>query len=179
MYFDTETNGIGTFHPVKQRLVELGWILGNKQEKYLINDVKDINMKDVPHNISVKDCEEKGESFDYVYEKFFNDLQKAVTIVGHNLEFDLHVMKHELIMRGYKRKAREYNNFIAKNLDKCVCTMKESVNLCKLESLNKNYYKYPNLSELYEHFYKCEPSLEKHDALNDCIITKMCYEKMK
>ena len=36
-----------------------------------------------------------------------------------------------------------------------------------------------NLSELYEHFYKCEPSLEKHDALNDCIITKMCYEKMK
>ena len=179
IYFDTETNGIGTLHPVKQRIVELGWIYGNKKQKYLIKDVKEINKKDVPHNIRVEDCQEKGENFEYVYEKFFEDLKNAEEIVGHNIEFDLHVIKNELKERKYKNKGREFNNYIAKNIGKCVCTMKESVTICKLPSKFKNYYKYPNLSELYKHFYESEPPLETHDSLNDCIITKMCYEKMK
>ena len=174
LYLDTETNGIGNFRPPTQRIVQIAWIY-NIPKSYLINDVKEIAEK-VPHTITVNQCKSEGDDFEAIFSEFFKDFSNASLIVAHNIDFDIGSIKNELKIRNSKL----YNNF-KKLLETkhFKCTMKDSVNICKLKfSPDSINYKYPKLSELYFHYYKTEPELTPHDALNDCYILKMCYEKM-
>ena len=61
------------------------------------------------------------------------------------------------------------------------CTMKNSIELCKIEAISKNgdkYFKYPKLSELYVELFKKEPK-NTHNALIDILICMRCFCKME
>ena len=60
------------------------------------------------------------------------------------------------------------------------CTMKESINLCKIEKENSRgtYYKFPTLTELHKHLFAVEPK-HLHNSYHDILCTIRCFIKMK
>ena len=175
LYLDTETNGIGSFRPPNQKLIQLAWIYNNIPKTYFINDVVEIN-PNVPHTITVTQCKNEGTNFDVVFAEFYKDFTNASLIVAHNLEFDIGIIKNELKQRNSQMLQMFKLHLKQKSFQ---CTMKDSVSICKLKySENSKNYKFPKLSELYYHFYKTQPTITPHDALNDCYILKMCHQKI-
>ena len=156
LFFDTETNGIGSFRPASQRLVQLGWIRGNKKRSYLINDVAKIS-EAVPHSIKVETCKENGVDFLKVFGEFQKDCVESTDIIGHNIEFDVSIILYELKKRGMKSELEIFRNFMKNK--QIFCTMKNSTDICKLPSKYNNKYKFPKLCELYYHFFNEEPSI--------------------
>lgn len=175
MYLDTETNGIGAFKPPQQRLVQIAWIYNKIPKTFFINDVSIIN-PEVPHNITVKQCKNEGVNFNIAFSEFYHDFVNASLVVAHNIEFDIGIIKNELNLR----QSQMYKVFKEHlKVKKFQCTMKDSVEICKLKKSEKSIsYKLPKLEELYYHYYKSVPELTPHDALNDCYILKMCHEKI-
>ena len=168
MVFDTETNGIGSFRPPTQRLVQLAWIVDGKPKSYLIDDVEEIS-EGVPHDIKVEECKEKGHSFVKVIQEFFKDVKGCDILVCHNVDFDIGIIKNELRKRKKRVSKQEITTF---------CTMKATKDICKLPGAYEGSYKYPKLTELYKFLFEKEPDLKMHDALNDCIVTLECYTKL-
>lgn len=175
LYLDTETNGYGSFRPPSQRLVQLAWIYNKVPKTYYIKDVNAIN-PEVPHNITVKQCNSEGKDFEIVFAEFINDFSKSSLVVAHNLEFDIGILKNELKIRNPDMYA-DFKKLL--KIKQFQCTMKDSVEICQLKKNPSSIsYKYPKLEELYYHYYKSSPELTPHDALNDCYILKMCHEKL-
>ena len=175
LYLDTETNGIGSFRPPTQRLVQLAWIYNKIPKTFLVNDVFEIN-PEVPHVFTVDQCKTEGVDFNYAFSEFYNDFVKSSLIVAHNLEFDIGILKNELKVRNMQIYEVFKTHLKSKNFQ---CTMKDSVEICKLKRSEKSLsYKFPKLEELYYHYYKSFPEITPHDALNDCYILKMCHDKM-
>ena len=60
------------------------------------------------------------------------------------------------------------------------CTMRESVDLCKIEKENSRgtYYKFPTLTELHKHLFAVEPK-HLHNSFHDILCTIRCFVKMK
>ena len=61
------------------------------------------------------------------------------------------------------------------------CTMKRTVNLCKIVTKNKNnqeYYKYPTLTQLHEFLFH-ETPLGTHNSMADVFRCLRCYYKVK
>ena len=72
-------------------------------------------------------------------------------------------------------------NKIKINIADTYCTMKNSINLCKIEKSWPNgdkYLKYPKLSELYVYLFNKEPK-NTHNALVDILICMRCFCKME
>jgi DNA polymerase III epsilon subunit-like protein len=111
-------------------------------------------------------------------------MRNADMIVAHNVEFDLNMIRVELLRLGQGalvdqlelelRKAifEDYTNFY--------CTMRQSVDLCKIEKENSRgkYYKFPTLSELHKHLFEVEPK-HLHNSYHDILCTIRCFIKMK
>jgi DNA polymerase III epsilon subunit-like protein len=174
LYLDTETNGVGNFRPPTQRLIQLAWIY-KVPKTYYIKDVTEI-AENLPHKITIEQCRKEGVDFDEAFAEFYNDFSNASSIVAHNLDFDIGIIKNELKLRN----SDIHDKFKAELKTKQFqCTMKDSVQICKLKfnDYSKNF-KFPKLTELYFHYYQSLPDIEPHDALNDCYILKMCHQKM-
>lgn len=177
LYIDVETNGIGSFRPANQRIVQLAWVIGNHEKSYFINKIDEVNPA-VPHPYDVSFCEENGVDFDIVINEFYNDMKDATKIVAHNADFDIGCITNELIIRSNKEPKKIYDKVykLLKKID-VFDTMKSTVNICKI--LNKwNKFKWPKLEELYRFLFKKNPDIILHDALNDCIVTKDCLEEL-
>ena len=55
--------------------------------------------------------------------------------------------------------------------------MKNSINICKIEKINKKgekYYKYPKLIELYKHIFNNDVN-NLHDSMTDILVCFRCY----
>ena len=82
--------------------------------------------------------------------------------------------KRMLMVEGIRNKIRV-------DISESYCTMKNSIELCKIEKVGKDgekYYKYPTLSELYEKLFNIIPK-NTHDALIDNLICMRCFCKME
>ena len=54
LILDTETNGIGTFRPARQRIVQWSWITADGEERdYFIKGADEISPT-VPHDITIE-----------------------------------------------------------------------------------------------------------------------------
>lgn len=99
-------------------------------------------------------------------------------IIGHNVSFDLNVIKAEIL-----RIKGPDNALFCKKENIIFDTMKIGTNICKIPNTsfltNKiQPYKYPTLDELYyklfnKHFYN------QHNAMSDIQATYDCYYKLK
>ena len=109
-------------------------------------------------------------------------------IIGHNLIFDISIIKVELlrlirceeISKEIKKKYTQDFYFII-NYNKFYCTMKKSIELCNIIKYNatgKQYLKYPKLSELHKKLFDCEPN-HLHNSYNDVLVTLRCFMKLK
>ena len=127
----------------------------------------------MPHPHTVSDCAKRGVPFRQVFDEFMADARKCQKIVAHNLEFDRGTIKHELHQRRID--SNEFEELMNK---KGFCTMQTTMEMCKLPRKYGTGYKFPRLSELYTHLFAQRPSLALHDAHNDAIILRQCYEAL-
>lgn len=170
MYLDLETDGYGTLNPPKQKIVQMGYIIGDTEKSMINKEIKEVNEKVVPYRLD-KDFK---ESIPYTFEEmmmiFYNDLKRCKALCIHNSAFDVGVILNELSQRQ-----------ILPNIKKEMCnkllldTMLLTTNLCKLPSKWRGY-KWPKLEELYMYCFNEKPKEKLHNALNDCKVMKRSFE---
>lgn len=182
MFLDTETSGLperlgfDIYYDYKDskkydnsRIIELGFIEYNntnmlKKMAYLIKPINfTINNSDI-HGITHKEASEKGLEINDVFENFYKHLLETNMIVGHNIEFDLQIIKSEC--------HRIDRNDIIDEINKkdIICTM-------KLGKKKLNFYKNPKLIELYNYLFKMN-AIQKHRTIDDCELCSKCYFKL-
>ena len=166
--FDTETNKIVK---IKDSIIKVpdGFIIADENAKI--------------HGITTEISLAKGEDLLPVLEEFFADFDSADHIVGHNVSFDINMIKAELqrlIMNSSDKKLQDYLTKINTST-KFYCTMQETIELCGIEMKDKygrSYKKFPKLVELYQKMFNVTPK-NLHNSLNDVIVCLRCFIKLK
>ena len=187
LFFDTETAGLPHNYnaPIKDsdnwpRLVQLAWLLVDEdgielKRKSAIIYPEGFNIPDEAsevHGITTERAKREGWPLRLVLEEFMKDLESAEKIVGHNVDFDLHIVCAELYRLGL-----DYDSLFKKS---SICTMKNSMNFCAIPNPNSYYggYKWPTLQELYLKLFNRNFD-DAHDALSDILATKECYFELE
>ena len=130
------------------------------------------------HGISNERAVKNGEDRDKVI--FFLDLAlyKSDIIIGHNVSFDLNVIKSEIIrIKGIENALFEKKKHIV------IDTMKMGSNICKIPYLSFHTRlsmpnKYPKLDELYYKLFNKHFN-NQHDAMADVQAAYDCYYELK
>jgi len=142
------------------------------------------------HGITNIISKEKGINITTIIENFFKNLINIDLIVGHNISFDINMLKVEILRLIYNKnntilnedlKSLKYNLHFITNFKNIYCTMKESLELCGVKILDKSgkeYLKFPKLIELHEKLFECIPN-NLHNSLNDILVTLRCFLKLK
>ncbi len=183
LFFDTETTGLpkNWKAPVSDvdnwpRLVQLAWAwLDNHGVKwdsydYIIRPQSFIIPKESSdiHKITQEIAEKKGEDLKKVLDIFSRDVLKAKYIVAHNIDFDEKIIGAEF----FRTDMRDVLSQSSK-----ICTMKETVNVCKIPGF-RGGYKFPSLAEL--HFFLFQEKFDNaHNALADVLATVRCFFELK
>jgi DNA polymerase III epsilon subunit-like protein len=121
------------------------------------------------HGISAQDCSDFGVDHDIALDVFENLCSRADVLVGHNIRFDAIVMQ-TAFFRGGRESTASSGIFASKQQ---ICTMMESIELCKLPSKmpgkKSTSYKWPSLEEAYRFVNGDEEKVLEgaHDALVD------------
>lgn len=130
------------------------------------------------HGISneraVKDGEDRNKVLSFLDIVLYN----SDIIIGHNVSFDLNVIKSEII----RIKGMENALFLKKH-HSVIDTMKIGMDICKLPNLSfysrrSQPYKYPKLDELYYKLFNKRFD-NQHDAMADVQATYDCYYELK
>ena len=109
-------------------------------------------------------------------------------IVGHNLSFDINMLKVELMREINSDLANITNknncsiflnnlNETGPNSPKLYCTMQKTITLCNLKiksRFGREYLKFPKLNELHIKLFNSSPK-NLHNSLNDVLICLRCY----
>ena len=187
LFFDTETTGVPRNYkaPVSDsanwpRLVQLAWLMADKDGNILKR--KSVIIKpdgfSIPsdasavHGITTERAQREGQLLGVVMDEFMNDVQLAASVVGHNIDFDMHIVGAELY-----RLDKNYDLLMDKP---CTCTMKSSTDFCAIPNPNPYFggYKWPSLQELYRKLFNRDFA-DAHDALADITATKECFLELR
>lgn len=187
LIFDTETTGLpegknpSIYETQKwPHIIQLSYIVYDSETNDIVTLEDDyISIDDdviiqpesqKVHNISRELLAHKGISIEQALEKFNKFSDMSDILVGHNVSFD----KRMVMVEGIRNKIRM-------NLHDTYCTMKNSVELCKIQRFWPNgdmYFKYPTLSELHDELFKKIPK-NTHNALIDILICMRCFVKIE
>ena len=191
LVFDTETTGL----PEKNAeiiathkwpyIVQISYILYDTDKNIVLNYVDQIiklpkkviisEESENIHKISNEMSRSKGADIKKELNKFNNIISKADIIVGHNILFD----KNMITVECLRNKLDE--NLINTGRKPEFCTMKKSVNICKIIKVANNgdqYYKYPKLLELHEYLFGTIPD-GLHNSMIDVLVCFRCYGMIK
>jgi len=127
------------------------------------NFILDPNSETI-HGLDIEFLNDVGEDLKDVLRKLLDDVMHASVIIGHNLNYDLNVVKCELLRCGL-----DTSDFADKEL---FCTMENSVNICKI---GREPYKFPSLSELFSHCFGHRIQVE-HNSIFDAFLTMKCFD---
>lgn len=178
--FDTETTGLPSKRHASYRdldayancrILSIGWYLLDplfqKIEKQYFVIKPDFDQScchsraEEIHCISFDKALTEGVEFDVMSEALESALSRSKFVVGHNVAFDIHVLKHELWRR-------QQNTLLDAIRDKKVfCTMKYAC-------MKFGWPKYPKLVDLY-HFLFQKDFQHAHHALADVRACKNCF----
>lgn len=187
IFFDTECNGLPFSNKLSvddtsnwPRMIQLAWLVtdehGNilKRQSHIIYPQGFIITNEVENltGITTSRAKSEGVNLRTVLNEFMDDLVDAELVIGHNIDFDKHVLGCELY-----RERLDYDTLLNK---KSVCTMQRSTNFCAIPNPNSYYggYKWPKLEELYQKLFNTTLS-NAHDALSDVEATRKCYFELK
>ena len=191
--FDTETTGLpeGRNPSIREttkwpHMVQLSYIVFDTDYDMIIECVdKIVKVPDrvaiseesiTLHGISKDISNKKGHGIKFVLNNFNKHLQNADVVVGHNVSFDKRIIMVESI-RNYMSQYFTKNGIRKPEF----CTMKNGVDLCKIEAISREgekYFKYPNLGELYNNLFDSKPK-NVHNSMIDIILCLRCYCKME
>ena len=207
LVFDTETTGLpaskilnpDTLH-LWPHIVQLSYIMYDTDLNDIIdsNDtiIKLKNNMQIPqestniHKITNEISQNKGVDIELVATDFLYQLKKCDMLVGHNISFDINMIKVELLRIIYSTSNTlsidelsiyKTNFHLVTNFKNIYCTMFETIKFCDLKSVNKNgkpYAKFPKLSELHQQLFQCTPN-NLHNSFNDILVTLRCFIKFK
>jgi DNA polymerase III alpha subunit (gram-positive type) len=180
LFFDVETTGLpqnfkAHYSNTKNwpRIVQLSWLTSDKegniiQESDNIIDVDFLIPREVSkiHGITNKVAKEKGRPLLEVLNEFLQTMKTSKVIICHNVDFDMPVLQSELFRNGIDADIKK----------KKFCTMKNTVNYCKLPGFRG--YKWPRLDELYRICFS-EKLENAHNAIIDVKATHRIFYKLK
>ena len=205
LVFDTETTGLPQSKFISPNtlnlwpyIVQFSYIIYDAS----INDIiesKDYIIK-VPENIIITDESSKihgitnvislknGVNIYNVFLEFFNDLKNVDKLVGHNIQFDINMIKIELLRiindnlySNEQIRLQKNNLHYITNYENIICTLKDSINFCNIQLVDKfgkPFLKYPKLIELHEKLFNKTPT-NLHNSFNDILVTLRCFMKLK
>lgn len=179
IFFDTETTGIPLWHepsddPRQPHIVELAvevWENGEPQGVFhsivdpgieIPDDVAQI------HGITTEIARAQGCAPAKAWNQFQAMLAGADLIVGHNVSFDVRLMR----ILGTRVTGEKWDNPIP-----TFCTMRRSTNICQILARQPRHardWKWPTLAEAHNHFFG-EPHTDAHSAKADCAAARRIY----
>ena len=183
LFFDTETTGLPKRYDAPSsdlenwscRLVQLSWLMEDDSKTLLSQG--DLIIKpdgfEIPkqasdvHGITTEMALEKGVDLKKAVYYFLGACKMADIIVGHNVNYDMHVVGAELI--------RLYGKDYIEKLP-VADTMLSSIDLCKIPG--KYGFKYPKLMELHNVLFGCDFD-NAHNSFADISATEKCYWELK
>jgi len=204
LIFDTETTGLPQSRIINQEtlekwphIVQFSFILFDtdkntiKSEDFIIKlpDNIEISQESINiHGITKEISNKKGIDITIAINIFFEYLEKAELLVGHNVSFDINVLHIELLRIIYNKEYSQEDIFFFKtklhkliNYKNIYCTMQETIDLCAIKKVNKKgeeYNKFPKLTELHEKLFVTIPK-NVHNSLVDILVTLRCFMQLK
>jgi DNA polymerase-3 subunit epsilon len=187
--FDTETTSLPVNYnaPLTDsskwpHIIQLSYIVFDTEKKEILDYTDRIIKLDSTvnitpesiaiHQITYERSQREGISIQEALIEFAEAIQEADIMVGHNISFD----KNLIMVEQHRNRMQ---NCLSRNGLPIpdYCTMKRSVELCKLPTHNAKYphqYKWPTLTELHSHLFKTVPK-GTHNAIADVMICMRCY----
>ena len=181
IYLDTETTGL---YP--GNICQLSYIIQEKtgvraKNFFFTVDYVEPGAQAV-HGFSKEKLYELsgGKRFKDFFDEIDKDLRTADLIITHNVAFDFMFLRKEYESIGEEFCFKE-----------SLCSMKKTVQICKLRRMHHVGYKYPKLSEMAEHFGIGEDAVRKetkllfgsenafHDARFDTATVYLAMEKAR
>lgn len=189
MIIDVETTGLpitksyGIYYDYKDskkydssRLVQIAWIVFDEKNNEISRQCYVIKPSDytIPdnmiHGISHSYALNNGHRLYDVSKNLRIDLDKVNKIIGHNVNFDKHVLLAELYR---KNKNKTLNCFKSKIF---ICTSELSKNICNIRI--GDFIKMPKLTEAYSKIVNKPIDSKLHDAMNDTILCSEIYHTL-
>ena len=204
--FDTETTGLPKSKLINEitlqlwpHIVQFSYIIYDTELHKIIKTV-DLVIK-IPENINISDevsdihgitnfiSQTSQHKIEDALIHFSNDYlnYNIDLIVGHNLSFDLNMLKVELMREINNKNNLSPKRMFSQLLDnlndmkqdssELYCTMQKTIELCNLKTTTKygkEYVKFPKLSELHMKLFNSSPR-NLHNSLNDVLICLRCY----
>lgn len=140
------------------------------------------------HGITNEISSKKGVLINEVLNEFFYYLRDVDCIVGHNISFDINMIKVELLRIIYNKSVKsqeikhyKYDLHYLTNYKNIYCTLQESINFCNIKAIDKfgkEYLKYPKLIELHQKLFDTSPN-NLHNSFNDILVTLRCFIQLK
>jgi len=205
LVFDTETTGLPKTKYISPdtlelwpNIVQFSYVIYDsclndivESKDYIIKLSENILISEESskiHGITNEMSRKKGVQISEVLNEFFYYLRTVDKLIGHNVEFDINMIKVELLRIIYSKRYSEEQNKLYKNAlhyltnykDIC-CTLKDSIKFCNIQLLDKYgkpYLKYPKLIELHEKLFDKSPN-NLHNSFNDILVTLRCFMKLK
>jgi DNA polymerase-3 subunit epsilon len=186
LFLDTETSGLPLWkepseHPGQPRIVSLAAMLHDDNRK----PVRRINTLIKPdgwvigedtikiHGITNERARAEGRPIGGVLKEFLSMLDEANVVIGHNVSFDLRMIRIETKRRHIEVPERE-----------TYCTMKKSMELCDIRPTEAMLYagfvrpKNPKLTEAYQILFGKELD-GAHSAMADMEACAEIYYHLK
>jgi DNA polymerase III alpha subunit (gram-positive type) len=189
LIFDVETTGLIPKGPkileLYPHILQLSFVLYDVSENQIvqtynsfINVPKTVTIVPFVTNLTGIDRElldKKGVNIKECLTMFHIAYLKADKIVAHNSDFDM-----EMILTESIRSYSSLKDDIKKINKPIVCTMKNSVDICRIKRVNSrgSYIKFPSLLELYKHLFLDVP-LNLHDSRIDVLCCLRCFLKIE
>ena len=174
---DIETTGFPqkvndkTIYP---EILQVAWALTNskgvliKKKSFISkSDFFKNNLSSEFVNIDFEVAKTVGYPLNEIMSKFVEDLKISDFIVAHNSDFDIDILSNYYV---------EHFNINPFTKKKIICTMKSTVDFCKIES--RYGYKFPKLGELYKKLFNYNIT-NSHNAEVDVLHTLKCFKKLK
>jgi DNA polymerase III epsilon subunit-like protein len=167
--FDTETTNLIKKDLTDVHILQLAWILYDtetnscEQNDFVLKVPVQIKNSSI-HGITTE-ISDKGYYIEEIIGMFLEDVKKSDLLVGHNLQFDMHMIEIELFRLGLED---EIDMLYSKTY---FDTMREGKTYLKER-------KYPKLQELYTKLFN-KNFQNAHNALFDVKATLQCYLKIK
>lgn len=186
LVFDTETTGLPLWkepsdHPDQPHVVDIAWTIygedGSEVERFdaIINPGPGVVIPDelaALHGITTERAHAEGIAPSNVFERFSKAMQGVTMVIGHNVSFDLRMMR----IMGARITGEKWENTAP-----TFCTMRMATNHCRIlkaKPRTHNDWKWPNLGEAYRHFFD-EEHTDAHRARPDCDAAARIYFYMK
>jgi DNA polymerase III epsilon subunit-like protein len=207
LVFDTETTGLpktkllnpDTLH-LWPHILQLSFVIYDTEENdivqskdYIIKVDETIIINEETtkiHGITNEISQLNGVQLEYALNEFFYYLRQSDMLVGHNVSFDINMIKIELLRIIYLNKVKatkqtiyeiKHNLHYLTNYKNIVCTLQDSIDLCNIKAVDKygkTYAKWPRLLELHQKLFETVPN-NLHNSFNDILVTLRCFIKMK